>query len=60
MVVMMASLTTGQIVEQVHRLSPGGAGSQSDLYGHGNTGYQAVEAIRLLHEPDAAGLGHAG
>ena len=56
------NLTAGQIVEQVHRLSHLGGGRITNLVfmgmGEPLANYQAVtEAIRLLHEPDAAGLG---
>ena len=56
------NLSAGQIVEQVHRLSHLGGGRITNLVfmgmGEPLANYQAVtEAIRLLHEPDAAGLG---
>ena len=56
------NLTAGQIVEQVHRLSHLGGGRITNLVfmgmGEPLANYQAVtEAIRFLHEPDAAGLG---
>ena len=49
-------------MEQVHRLSHLGGGRITNLVfmgmGEPLANYQAVtEAIRLLHEPDAAGLG---
>ena len=56
------NLTAGQIVEQVHRLSHLGGGRITNLVfmgmGEPLANYKSVtEAIRLLHEPDAAGLG---
>ncbi len=56
------NLTAGQIVEQVHRLSHLGGGRITNLVfmgmGEPLANFQAVtDSIRLLHEPDAAGLG---
>ena len=56
------NLTAGQIVEQVHRLSHLGGGRITNLVfmgmGEPLANYQAVtDAIRRLHEADAAGLG---